>query len=60
MLLDDFIARADAFELAEGNPLYYVSTDDTDADGIPNFLEDDNLNGIPNFADPTVLFPRYR
>lgn len=54
--LDDFIARADAFELAEGNPLYYVSTDDTDADGIPNFLEDDNLNGIPNFADPASAF----
>jgi hypothetical protein len=54
--LDDFIERADAFELGLGNPLYYLTFQDTDLDGIPDFLEDDNLNGIPNFADPTSLY----
>jgi hypothetical protein len=54
--LDDFINRADAFELGLGNPLYYVSALDTDLDGIPNFLEDDNINGIPNFADPASIY----
>tara|TARA_R110002096_G_scaffold387403_4_gene581585 strand:+ start:15828 stop:20795 length:4968 start_codon:yes stop_codon:yes gene_type:complete len=47
--LDDFIIRADDFELAAGNPLYYVNIDDADTDGIPDWLEDDDSNGRPNF-----------
>ena len=53
--LNDYITRAAAFESASGNPGYYT-TDDTngtdDGDGIPDWLEDDDLNGIPNFLDP--------
>ena len=50
--LDDFIDRADTFETAAGNPLFYVNTDDADADGIPDWLEDDDLDNAPNFLDP--------
>ena len=56
--LDDFIIRADDFELAAGNPLFYVNTDDADTDGIPDWLEDDDANDLPNFLDPA--HPLYR
>ncbi|MEQ8908791.1 MAG: hypothetical protein RIC95_06340 [Vicingaceae bacterium] len=50
--LIDLKDRADAFETAEGNPLYYVNTDDADNDDIPDWLEDDDTDGTPNFLDP--------
>jgi|GEM_PF-5588209 len=50
--LDDFISRATAFETAAGNPLYYVNSDDGDADGIPDWLEDTDADNVPNFLDP--------
>lgn len=49
--LDDLILRADNFETAAGNPLYYINTDDADADGIPDWLEDDDADNLPNFLD---------
>lgn len=49
--LDDFVIRADNFESAAGNPLFYVNTDDADADNIPDWLEDDDADGLPNFLD---------
>lgn len=50
--LDDLISRASAFESAAGNPLFYVNSDDTDMDGIPNWLEDDDGDNLRNFLDP--------
>jgi hypothetical protein len=49
--LDDLRDRADAFEAAAGNPLYYVNSDDADSDGIPDWLEDDDSDGRPNFLE---------
>jgi hypothetical protein len=48
----DLISIPDAYELANGNPNQYVSSDDADSDGIPDFLEDANSDGVPNFLDP--------
>ena len=45
--LADLIAIADAYETANGNPNHYVSSDDADSDGIPDFLED--AGGLPAF-----------
>jgi len=47
----DLIAIADAYEVANGNPNHYVSSDDADMDDIPDFLEDADSDGIPNFLD---------
>lgn len=49
--LDDFIDRANAFEIFAGNPLFYVNVDDLDGDGIPDWLEDADLDNLPNFQD---------
>lgn len=55
--LNDLLLRATNFEAAAGNPLFYVNTDDTDSDGIPNWLEDDDGDNTPNFLDPdNVLY----
>jgi hypothetical protein len=48
----DFIAIANAYETANANPNHYVSTDDADADNIPDFLEDADSDGLLNFLDP--------
>jgi hypothetical protein len=48
----DLIAIANAYESANANPNHYVSTDDADADDIPDFLEDADADGTPNFLDP--------
>ena len=45
--LADLIAIADAYETANGNPNHYVSSDDGDSDGIPDFLED--AGGLPAY-----------
>lgn len=50
--LNDLVARATAYESANTNPGHYVNTDDADADGIPNWLEDTDGDGSPNFLDP--------
>jgi hypothetical protein len=50
--LNDLILRADNFESDAANPNFYVNTDDADADGIPNWLEDDDADNSPNFLDP--------
>lgn len=50
--LDDMILRADNFEIAAGNPLFYINADDADADGVPNWLEDDDADNLLNFLDP--------
>lgn len=54
--LNDLINRADAFETAAGNPLFYINTDDTDGDGLPDWLEDADGDNIPNFLDPDNAF----
>ncbi|NOG57815.1 MAG: hypothetical protein HND54_08790 [Bacteroidetes bacterium] len=54
--LNDLLARADTYESSNGNPLLYVNAFDAngtnDGDGIPDWLEDDDLDGIPNYLDP--------
>ena len=54
--LNDLIARADAYEMAAGNPLDYVTSDDGDNDGIPDFLEDTNPTDLPDFLYPLSPF----
>lgn len=49
--LDDLVLRASMFETAAGNPLFYVNGDDADADGTPDWLEDDDMDNVPNFLD---------
>lgn len=48
--LNDLISRAATYETANGSPGHYPSTD-TDADGIPNWAEDDDSDGIRNYLD---------
>jgi len=50
--LNDLVTRADNFETAAGNPMFYVNSDDGDADNIPDWLEDDDMDNVPNFLDP--------
>ena len=52
----DLIALADAYEAANGNPNHYVSSDDADADDIPDFLED--AGGLPAFLTVGNAFYR--
>ncbi len=54
--LNDLITRADNYETAAGNPLHYLTSDDTDMDGIPDFLEDADLDDVPNFLDTDSPF----
>lgn len=51
--LNDLLARSLDFSTNGGNSSYYNNTIDTDNDGIPNWLEDNNANGVPNFLDPS-------
>ncbi len=53
---NDLEDRADAFETAAGNPLFYINTDDADNDGLPDWLEDDDADNVPNFLDPDNAF----
>ena len=50
--LADLMLRAINYEASANNPLHYINTDDTDNDGIPNWLEDDDGDNVPNFLDP--------
>lgn len=54
--LDDLELRADNFETAAGNPLFYINSDDADADNVPDWLEDDDADNLPNFLDPVSPF----
>jgi hypothetical protein len=57
--LNDLLARAAAFEVATGDPGWYLPDDINgidDGDGLPDWLEDSNSNGVPNFLDPTSSF----
>ena len=54
--LDDLRDRADAFETAAGNPLYYLNASDGDADNIPDWLEDTDADNTPNFLDADSPF----
>jgi len=54
--LNDLITRADNYEAAAGNPLDYVTSDDDDNDGIPDFLEDTNPTDLPDFLYPLSPF----
>ena len=47
----DLKSRAATFETANANPGKYTTTD-TDADNIPDWLEDDDSDGVLNFLDP--------
>ena len=68
-LNDSSIESNQILQPAAGNPLFYVNSDDANADGIPDWLEDDDndgmveasdTDGIPNFLDPTHnLLSRY-
>jgi hypothetical protein len=49
---DDLEARAIAFETLSGNPNRYVNTDDGDLDGLADWMEDTDSDGVPNFLDP--------
>jgi hypothetical protein len=53
--LNDLLTRGDNYEIAEGNPLKYVNTDDADADGVPDWLEDGDADNIPSFQDPDEI-----
>lgn len=55
--LNDFVARAAAYEAANGNPGHYTTTD-SDSDGIPDWLEDDDSDGTANYLD--FGHPTYR
>ena len=50
--LADLRTRGSNFETAAGDPLFYVNSDDGDADGIPDWMEDDDSDNVPNFLDP--------
>lgn len=50
--LNDLLTRASNYESAAGNPLHYVNSDDTDADGVPNWAEDADGDGTLNYLDP--------
>jgi hypothetical protein len=54
--LNDFINRADLYETLAGNPMHYVTSDDADNDGVPDFLEDSDGDGTPNFLDSDSPF----
>ena len=53
--LDDLLARANAYETANGNPGEYNNNVNTDGDNMPDWMEDDNSNGIPNYLDPASV-----
>jgi hypothetical protein len=52
---DDFASRAENFELLLP-VFFYINTDDTDADGIPDWLEDDDGDSVLNFLDADNVF----
>lgn len=54
--LNDLLDRADAFELANGDPLFYVNADNDDGDEFPNWLEDSDNDGVLNYLDPSSIY----
>ena len=54
--LNDFLARSTNFVTNGGAASFYNNSLDTDSDGIPNWLEDQDLDGQPNFLDPDSPF----
>ncbi|WP_456462320.1 T9SS type A sorting domain-containing protein [Reichenbachiella sp.] len=57
-VLVDFVARAAAYETANGDPGHYDNTANANGDNIPDWLEDDDTDGILNFADTDHAFYR--
>ncbi|MEQ8908787.1 MAG: glycine-rich protein [Vicingaceae bacterium] len=54
--LNDLLTRANNYETAAANPLHYVNSDDADADGVPDWGEDDDADGVLNYLDPDSGF----
>lgn len=50
--LGDFLNRSINYETANGDPGHYPLVPDTDTDGVPDWLEDDDGDGQLNFVDP--------
>ncbi|WP_422359043.1 T9SS type A sorting domain-containing protein [Reichenbachiella sp.] len=57
-VLADFLARAAAYETANGDPGHYDNSANANGDNIPDWLEDDDTDGILNFADTDHAFYR--
>lgn len=53
---NDLKTRADAFEAANGNPAYYINTENADADEYPDWMEDSDNDGVANYLDPQSVY----
>ena len=56
--LDDYAARALAYETANGTPGHYPTTDTSPANGTPDYLDDDDTDNVPNYLDPDDTYWR--